>query len=180
MGNKVYTSTKEVLEARALEIKAAKESGNPIFTPDSYGAVIAVDEDLERRLTHSGLVHKDEEVEGATLDEEYTPTTFWATYNSIIRKMPEANKDEIFMFLATADPTRLADTEMQDALFTRLAEIQKTDMVKAVVEHKDPTEVAQANATEISTISSIFGAMKDAVKVGDSYYAAGFNLDEVQ
>ena len=94
--------------------------------------------------------------------------------------MPEANKDEIFMFLATADPTRLGDAEMQDALFTRLAEIQKTDMVKAVVEHQDPTEVAQANATEIGTISSIFGAVKDAVKVDGTYYAAGFNADEVQ
>ena len=29
-------------------------------------------------------------------------------------------------------------------------------------------------------VALVHAAMKDAVKVGDSYYAAGFNLDEVQ
>jgi len=185
MENQILYSPKQVFEQRANEVKTAKETGAPIFTPDRYGAVIAVDSDMERTLTHSDLVHKSdfeiEEKPDVALPEGYSLETFHATYNSIIRKMPEANKDEIFMFLSTADPGRLADEEMQTALMTRLADIQKQDMVHAIVEHQDPTEVATANASEISEITSFFGAMKNAVKVeGGNYFAEGQAPGEVQ
>ena len=178
MENEVCYSPKEVFEKRALAVKEAQAAGTAIFTPDNYGAVVAVDEDMERRLTHSGLVHKDDMLQPPVkIDDEYSAVNFHATYNSIVRKMPEANKDEIFMFLSTADPNRLADQETQDALLTRVAEIQKRDMVKGIVEHSDPTAVAEENASEISAITSFFGAMKNATQVEGNFFAAGQTPD---
>lgn len=183
MENEVIYSPKEVFNQRAMSVSEAQKTNSPIFTPDNYGAVVAVDSDMERRLTNTGLVIKDEiSTPPVQISDEYTATNFYATYNkiAIFRTMPEANKDEIFMFLSTADPDRLADEEMQTALLTRVAEIQKQDMVKAVVAHQDPTELAQTNADEVSSISSFLGAMKDAVKVEGNYFAAGYTPTEVQ
>lgn len=180
MENKVYYSPKEVFEARAQEVAKAKETGGPIFTPESYGVHIMVDYDMQQRLTRDGLVHKSVFEEDVGLHDEASPIEFHATYNSIYRKLAESNKDAMFVFLATADPERLADEEIQTALLTRLAEIQKEDMVKAIVEHKDPTEVAETNASEISSITTYLGTMKDAVQVEGSYYAAGFVPDDAQ
>ncbi len=178
--NKIYYSPKEVFEKRFLEVGQASSTGKPIYTPETYQMYLAVDEDMQRRLGHSQLVHKADETFQADLSSEYTPTSYHATYNSIIRKMPDANKDEIYIFLATASPEKLSDEEIQVAMLTRLADIQKRELVTTIVEHQDASEMAQEHASEVGAITSYLGAMKNAVKVEGSYFAEGYTLDTVQ
>jgi hypothetical protein len=183
MENQVIYSPKEIFNQRATAVAEAQKTNSPIYTPDNHGATIAVDRDMERELTHTGLVHKDDFVNPpVAIDEKYTSTTFYATRNSVApyRAMDEASKNEIFMFLSTADPDRLTEPGLQEVILTRVADIQKRDMVKAVVSHQDPTAIAQENADEVASISSFFGAMKDAVKVEGNYFAAGYTPTEVQ
>ncbi len=177
---KVYSSPKEAFEKRVLEVREAQKNGDPIFTPNSYGAFIAVDEDTKWRLRNMSLVHEQKDYEPPEHDYENTPILYTATYNSIIRKMPDANKDEIFLFLATADPKRLDDEEMQRALFTRFAELQKNDMVAAIVNHQNPADVATEHAEEVGTIASYFEAMKNAVQVDGNYFASDYMQSDAQ
>ena len=180
MGNKVYYSAKELFEARAQEVAKAKETGEPIFTPETYGAHIMVDYDMQQKLTSNGLVHKGTFEKGVGLRDEATPVEFHATYNSIYRKMADANKDEIFVFLATADPERLKDESTQMALFSRLAEIHKEDTVQAIINHQNQTELLENTAAEVGSIEGFLETMDKAVKVEDSYYTSDFVPDDAQ
>ena len=183
MENKPYYSPKEIFNQRAKSVAEAQKNNSPIYTPDNYSVEVVADRDLEWELSHSQLIHKDEYVNPpVSITDELTSATYYATRNQITpyRAMPEASKNSIYIYLSTADPERLGDPQLQEAIFTRVAEIQKQDMIKAVVDHQDPSEVAQANADEISSISSFLGSMKEAVKVEGNYFAAGYTPTEVQ